>query len=651
MKKGKQLLLFSLMALSIPCLNSCNGSKHEHNVLSWTTDSDASCAVAGEKHGECSECGEVVTAAIPALGHDISTELSHDHNGHWHACKRAGCDFQSDFEEHTESGWLEDVDSEGKKTGAIHVECTECGEFFKSDYAQSAALWAEKDGEPVVKMSLAEFKNNVNTGTTYEGYTITLKTNIDMMDNSGDEPTETVWTEGIGSAAHPFKGVFNGGYKKISNLKIENADAENFGLFSYTENVTIKDLTLDNISVKGKKSVGGLVGYNAGSFLFDGISVLSNCSVDGSGSKVGGILGCDESYSLEGELSMKFKGVIFYGNVIGDQRVGGLAGGIAQNAKTQLTFENCLSQGKLEARTNYVSDFLGHRYQGAQWNCLYTAVTTFDRCTAKSELKGKNQAHFVAYWAQGNVVRLLNSKIGTNVVSENNFEVIGDCFARFEDVPLLALGESLYYLNASAKYEKSIITSEVNGETVETVEGVIDELGADDYFYPLLINGQFWANTPAADKKWHKALDLEVAYEDNKLLLKAGAYVHVDNTNIASAGFGSGDFFRLNPNPFVAEGYKVQVAIDGYGNFVLGGGTQNVKTFRYYRVVSESTASSETATNKDNTSYTFVDLDENTITSNWWVFDPTQYVDLDTYQVTSEVLDGVTYYNVSAKSA
>ena len=651
MKKGKQLLLLSFMALSIPCLNSCNGSKHEHNVLSWTTDSDASCAVAGEKHGECSECGEVVTAAIPALGHDISTELSHDHNGHWHACKRAGCDFQSDFEEHTESGWLEDVDSEGKKTGAIHVECTECGEFFKSDYAQSAALWAEKDGEPVVKMSLAEFKNNVNTGTTYEGYTITLKTNIDMMDNSGDEPTETVWTEGIGSAAHPFKGVFNGGYKKISNLKIENADGENFGLFSYTENVTIKDLTLDNISVKGKKSVGGLVGYNAGSFLFDGISVLSNCSVDGSGSKVGGILGCDESYTLEGELSMKFKGVIFYGNVIGDQRVGGLAGGIAQNAKTQLTFENCLSQGKLKARTNYVYDFLGHRYQGAQWNCLYTAVTTFDRCTAKSELKGKNQAHFVAYWAQGNVVRFLNSKIGTNVVSENNFEVIGDCFARFEDVPLLALGESLYYLDATAKYEKSIITSEVNGETVETVEGVIDELGADDYFYVRLINGNFWANTPAADKKWHKALDLEVAYEDNKLLLKAGAYVHVDNTNIASAGFGSGDFFRLNPAPFVAEGYKVQVAIDGDGNFNLGGGTQNVKTFRYYRVVSESTASSETATNKDNASYTFVDLDENTITSNWWVFDPTQYVDLDTYQVTSEVLDGVTYYNVSAKSA
>ncbi|MBQ7749710.1 MAG: hypothetical protein IJR77_00625 [Bacteroidales bacterium] len=86
----------------------------------------------------------------------------------------------------------------------------------------------------------------------------------------------------IGSAsAAPFKGNYDGGNFKISNLAAEGLDSSNpaSGLFGYAEDATIRNVKLENRSNSGSfNRVGGLVGY------------AKNCTIQGC-SLSGGILG------------------------------------------------------------------------------------------------------------------------------------------------------------------------------------------------------------------------------------------------------------------------------------------------------------------------------------------------------------------------
>jgi len=105
----------------------------------------------------------------------------------------------------------------------------------------------------------------------------------------------------IGDSTDGFEGVFDGNDKQISGLTISRADEDNVGLFGVTAGATIKDLSIEVISVEGKVNVGGLIGED------DDSSVLENCHVVGTGNvkgvdTVGGLIGkC--GYSTLGNLS------------------------------------------------------------------------------------------------------------------------------------------------------------------------------------------------------------------------------------------------------------------------------------------------------------------------------------------------------------
>ena len=72
--------------------------------------------------------------------------------------------------------------------------------------------------ETVAYMTLEQFRDDVNAGTSYAGKTVTLLGNVDLKNNE--------WTP-IGTEDHPFNGVFDGNGKTISNLKVTET-----GLFS-----------------------------------------------------------------------------------------------------------------------------------------------------------------------------------------------------------------------------------------------------------------------------------------------------------------------------------------------------------------------------------------------------------------------------------
>ena len=69
----------------------------------------------------------------------------------------------------------------------------------------------------------------------------------------------------IGGKDDRFIGVFDGNGKKIKNLKINEPSKDAIGFFGVVgDGGVIKNIGLEDVDVKGKISVGGLVGYNKG---------------------------------------------------------------------------------------------------------------------------------------------------------------------------------------------------------------------------------------------------------------------------------------------------------------------------------------------------------------------------------------------------
>jgi len=65
---------------------------------------------------------------------------------------------------------------------------------------------------------------------------------------------------GIGAYGHEFSGTFDGNGHKIKNVTINRPEDHNIGFFNFVRGAVIKDLTLENVDITGKYSVGGFIG-------------------------------------------------------------------------------------------------------------------------------------------------------------------------------------------------------------------------------------------------------------------------------------------------------------------------------------------------------------------------------------------------------
>ncbi|MBU9723244.1 MULTISPECIES: Ig-like domain-containing protein [Bacillaceae] len=171
------------------------------------------------------------------------------------------------------------------------------------------------------------------------------------------------------SSDNRFTGNFDGAGYKITNLNIDRQSQDYVGLFGYVENGVIKNVTLENVNVKGKNNVGGIVA------LLDGVnSQLENVHISGSvvgGSYLGGLVGyvkfgsiqkssssasvtCLQEYNcyatggLVGDIipsntSPTINESFATGDVTGVSRVGGLAGVVGQ----RVIVKNSFASGKV----------------------------------------------------------------------------------------------------------------------------------------------------------------------------------------------------------------------------------------------------------------------------------------------------------------
>ena len=102
---------------------------YEHNFGQWQEEIPATCSSTGTKaHKDCSVCNkhfneyEVeiadLTLPIDANNHDMATEWTGVADGHYHSCKRTGCEYHDTLVAHTSSG---------SATETTPETCTDCG--------------------------------------------------------------------------------------------------------------------------------------------------------------------------------------------------------------------------------------------------------------------------------------------------------------------------------------------------------------------------------------------------------------------------------------------------------------------------------------------------------------------------------------------
>ena len=134
-----------------------------------------------------------------------------------------------------------------------------------------------------------------------------------------------------------FAGHFNGNDYSIYNINLNQNFVNNYGLFGYTNNVTIENIKLLNVDLDlmGGFNIGSLVGY------CDNYSKINNCFVNGSisgSSIIGGLVGISNNNS---EVNNCFSDCL----ITGASNIGGLVG---RNYNFS-AINNCFSTGTIVA--------------------------------------------------------------------------------------------------------------------------------------------------------------------------------------------------------------------------------------------------------------------------------------------------------------
>ena len=246
-------------------------------------------------------------------------------------------------------------------------------------WAQTAIPPSEGDGSegsPYIITKAEElewFRNEVNNGQ----YSICAKIadNVEVIDMStvchaadaSKNLGELSWVPiGVGNA---YTGTFDGSGKTISNLYIK-AEKNQAGLFGYTFQSTIKNLTFENANVTNTELYTGILVGDAGyQTTLQNIKISTNkCQVIGGKDYTGGIAG-----SLDGNAY----NCVNYAMVQGQEDVGGLFG-YYDRAGNSMTA--CANYGKVTATSQIAGGLVGYFGSGTIQDCAnYGTVKGTDR--------------------------------------------------------------------------------------------------------------------------------------------------------------------------------------------------------------------------------------------------------------------------------
>ena len=209
-------------------------------------------------------------------------------------------------------------------------------------FAQFSGSGSGTESDPYLILNpiqLNQLRNYLNQSKVY----FKLMANIDLTEFIEDENPSQGW-QPIGTTSTPFKGILDGNGKTISGLWINRSSSDYVGLFGCTNGATIKNLTLNGTSIKGKTYVSLLTAHSTNTTISDcnlsaslsGASYVGGCGgwgksntisnvsstieVTSSGDYAGGIIGYTEG---SGSIS---ESRVTCNNIIGVNNVGGICG-------------------------------------------------------------------------------------------------------------------------------------------------------------------------------------------------------------------------------------------------------------------------------------------------------------------------------------
>ncbi len=200
----------------------------------------------------------------------------------------------------------------------------------------------------------------------------TLMNDIDASDtvNWNDAGTDASIREGfrpVGTPSNPtitaFRGIFDGGGKKITGLTIHRPTSSYAGLFGYIGlDAEIRNLILEHVDITGNRFLGRLAGGIGG-------ARVENCFVTGgtvTGNEyLGGLAGSVSGATLERCLSS--------GMVQGFSPVGGMLGSVSSS-----TILKCCSSSVVTGKSE-VGGLVGYSFGNVYRNCLATGAVTGTR--------------------------------------------------------------------------------------------------------------------------------------------------------------------------------------------------------------------------------------------------------------------------------
>lgn len=173
----------------------------------------------------------------------------------------------------------------------------------------------------------------------------------------------------IGNRSNPFMGKLEGNNHKITGLVIDSEE-EYQGLFGMTYDGKISNLSIIDCNIKGKNSVGALIGLTnytkqGGGTVIENVKVTGTITGD---ERVGGIIG----YNIAGNITGSTSNV----NVSGNGNVGGLVG-VNSNGSTvnKAIVKNSYSTGEVSGG-NSVGGLIGSNDGGVVTNVYSTSKVT-----------------------------------------------------------------------------------------------------------------------------------------------------------------------------------------------------------------------------------------------------------------------------------
>ncbi|MBO5889285.1 MAG: hypothetical protein J6Q58_04010 [Clostridia bacterium] len=144
-----------------------------------------------------------------------------------------------------------------------------CTISYKVEAVQgNATVENQEDGVLYIwnAFDLKNFRDAVNSGTSFSGKTVKLAANVDLNNEE--------WTP-IGTWDNTFDGTFDGQGFVISNLYINAPETEDVALFGVATSATFKDINVNNVNVTGYNKAATIVATP-----YTGCSIY-NCHVTG----------------------------------------------------------------------------------------------------------------------------------------------------------------------------------------------------------------------------------------------------------------------------------------------------------------------------------------------------------------------------------